>query len=103
MTPLTGHNNSAEQRPLLTAGVDVPPVWNIYPLLRRIPFFGVRMEVMMNSLRYTVAYEDVAEFIAETVVREEAEINREGRTASKGIFVEKRVGLISLGADISRA
>lgn len=82
--------------PLLTACVDVPPVWNIYPLLRRIPFFGARMEIMMNSLRYTVTYEDVAEFITETVVREEAGINGEGRTALKGRYMERRVGLISL-------
>lgn len=96
MTPLRRFNDGAEQMPLLTAGVDVPPAWNIYPLLRRIPFLGARMEVLMNSSRYTVTYEDVAEFITETVVREEAEINGEGRTALKGRYIGKRVGLISL-------
>ncbi|OAL22770.1 hypothetical protein AYO20_11119 [Fonsecaea nubica] len=57
--------------PTLVATADVPPRWTVWPVLRALPWgIGPVLEIMVNSPRYTVTFEHVAEFIVDSIVRE---------------------------------
>ncbi|OAP65227.1 hypothetical protein AYL99_01199 [Fonsecaea erecta] len=55
----------------LLASADVPPKWTVWPSLRMLPWgIGPLLEIIANSARYTVTFEDVAEFIVDGIVCE---------------------------------
>ncbi|OAG37482.1 hypothetical protein AYO21_08336 [Fonsecaea monophora] len=57
--------------PTLVATADVPPRWSVWPVLRALPWgIGPVLEIMANSPRYTVTFEDVSEFIVDSIVGE---------------------------------
>ena len=75
------HLKTQNGRTLLGSMASVPPGWKISPLT---PLLGNYVDVLSNclSMRNSVAFEDVAEFIAHNLESEE--------------FVRERVGLIKL-------
>ncbi|EXJ65625.1 uncharacterized protein A1O5_11152 [Cladophialophora psammophila CBS 110553] len=55
----------------LIASMDVAPKWSVWPFLRVIPWgIGPLLEIIANFARYTVTFEDVTEFIGDSIVYE---------------------------------
>ncbi|OQV02664.1 hypothetical protein CLAIMM_07820 [Cladophialophora immunda] len=104
--------------PALIASADVPPKWTVWPSLRVIPWgIGPLLEIIANSARYTVTFEDVAEYIVDRIVYEntlqrehdhesdqadvsESVIARTGGRAAEdtpdnGVWINKKIGLIA--------
>ncbi|KAK6383088.1 hypothetical protein LTS17_003758 [Exophiala oligosperma] len=67
----TGKDMHSRVLPALFASSNVPPKWEIWPFFRRIPWgIGPLLEIIANSARYTVSFEDVAEFIVDGIVQD---------------------------------
>ncbi len=125
-TPVTTRLESQSYAsPGLTASQDVPPKWSVWPFFRAIPWgIGPLLEIIANSARYTVTFEDVAEFIVDSILyecnfrqgiskddhhRTQVEDPAAGRggggaenTREKGVWVNKKIGLIASSGNTRR-
>lgn len=66
-----GSEGQLQKPPALVASVGVPPNWTPWSWLRATPWgIGPLLEIIANSPRYSVTFEDVAEFIVDNMVRD---------------------------------